>query len=416
MPVDLTDRLPAMPDYVDPNEWTPEKLRAQLDAWKIQYQWHDGKAKPPACLFCHDTEGNPTFGVTDGNPWYRCHRSNKCDKRWSDVLEYFAPKQHLPVLSLADLPTKYPKPRESVVEGLIRRGDVCNIVGGPKSRKSFLVLQLAISVAAGLPFLGRQTCKGKVLLCDNEMRPDDLGRRALAVADALGIPLPTNVEVMTLRGHLASVHTIRTELARRQQRYQLVICDALYKLLPEGTDENSNSSMAAVYVEVDALAEEQDSACLLVHHLSKGAQHAKSVSDLGAGAGAQSRSADVHMAMREHEAENTVVLAAIVRSQLPVEPICLEFVYPLWRLAPEKNPGNVAVTNKKPNATIDAFLKTIPVEPSPKKETLAASKLALGISRDSLDALAHEATKRGLIEIVVPTNRASPHLISRVKA
>lgn len=415
MPVDLSDRLPAMPDYIDPNEWTTEKLRAQLDAWKIQYQWQDGKAKPPACLFCHDSDGNPTFGVTDGTVWYRCHRANKCDKRWGDVLALFAPKQYLPVLALADLPARYPNPRESVVEGLIRRGDICNIIGGPKTRKSFLVMMLAICVAAGLPFLGWPTRQGRVLLCDNEMRPDDLGRRASAVASALGIPLPGNVEVMPLRGHLASVDTIRTELARRQQRYQLLICDALYKLLPEGCDENSNSDIAKVYVTLDALAEEQDSACVVVHHASKGQQHTKAVSDCGAGAGAQSRSADCHLVLREHEAANTVVLAAVVRSQPPFDPMAIEFHYPIWKIS-DQDPGQLAVAGKKPNASIDQFLKTIPLEPAPKKETLAASKLALGISRDSLDALTHEATQRGLIVVVVPTNRANPHLISRVKA
>jgi hypothetical protein len=75
--------------------------------------------------------------------------------------------------------------------------------------------------------------------------------------------------------------------------------------------------------------------------------------------------------------------------------------------------GNVAVAGKKPAATLAAYLETIPVEPAPKKESLAATKVALGISRDSLDALTLEATKRGLIEIVIPTNRTSPHLISR---
>jgi hypothetical protein len=55
----------------------------------------------------------------------------------------------------------YPMPRDSVVDGLIRRGDVCNIIGGPKARKLFLVLQPAISVAAGLPFLGMVTQRGK---------------------------------------------------------------------------------------------------------------------------------------------------------------------------------------------------------------------------------------------------------------
>jgi hypothetical protein len=134
---------------------------------------------------------------------------------------------------------------------------------------------------------------------------------------------------------------------------------------------------------------------------------------MGAGAGAQSRSADVHVVLRDHEDANTVVLAAVVRSQVPVDPICIEFVYPLWRVAPEKNPIKVAVAGKKHGATVDALVATIPATPAPKSEILAASKAQLGLSRDSLRALLRAALDRGLVEITVPTSRAQPHLISR---
>jgi hypothetical protein len=416
MLADLTDRLPAMPKYVDPTEWTTAKLRAQLDVWGIKCQWNDGKAKLAACLFCHDTEGNPTFGVTGGNPWYRCHRSNKCDKRWSDVQAHFAPKR-LATISLESLPSKYPQARGIVVEGLIRRGDVVNLVGGPKARKSFLVMQLGLNVATGTDFLGRRTRQGKVLLIDNELRGDDLGRRAQAMASAMGLDWHSatkNIDTMLLRGQLADLNTIKAALATVPAgTYSLVVVDALYKAMPRGTDENSNADITQCYILLDGIAENLDCAAVCVHHTSKGAQHAKSVTDMGAGAGAQSRSADVHVVLRDHEDANTVVLAAVVRSQVPVDPICIEFVYPLWRVAPEKNPIKVAVAGKKHGATVDALVATIPATPAPKSEILAASKAQLGLSRDSLRALLRAALDRGLVEITVPTSRAQPHLISR---
>jgi hypothetical protein len=312
----------------------------------------------------------------------------------------------------------YPNPRETIVKGLIRRGDVVNLVGGPKARKSFFVLQLALAVASETPFLGRTTKHGSVLLIDNELRGDDLSGRAKAMATAMGLDwhVTANIKPALLRGQLADLNSIQAALSSIPTgTYSLIVVDALYKALPHGTDENSNSEMTRAYVILDGIAERQNAACVVVHHTSKGAQHTKSVTDMGAGAGAQSRSADVHLVLRDHEDENTVVLAAVVRSQAPVEPACLKFEYPLWRLAPDKDPENVAAAGKKKGATLEAFVATIPTEPAPKKVTLAKTKQLLGISRGTLDVLEEEAVNRGLIKIHEPKNKTKPYLVSRIE-
>ena len=409
----LNDILTSIP-FDDPNEWTPERLGSWLREHNLPATYRDGKHHFNSCLLCGESEGNPACWIRDGQPVFKCFRQ-KCGGSFSDLVARLAPTR-LATTSLESLPAKFPKPRGVVVAGLIRRGDVVNLVGGPKARKSFLVMQLALCVASGTPFLGRATTQGRVLLIDNELRGDDLSRRAQAMASAIGLDwhATANIETMLLRGQLADLNTIKAAVAKVPTgTFSLVIVDALYKAMPKGTDENSNADITQAYIVLDGIAEGQDCAAVCVHHTSKGAQHAKSVTDMGAGAGAQSRSADVHLVLRDHEDPDTCVLAAVVRSQVPVDPLCIEFVYPLWRVAPDKDPGNVAVAGKKPSATLDDFVKTIPAEPAPKKETLAASKLALGIARGSLDALTHEAMKRGLIKIVIPTNRTSPHLISR---
>jgi hypothetical protein len=185
-------------------------------------------------------------------------------------------------------------------------------------------------------------------------------------------------------------------------------------MLPKGTDENSNSDMAACYVTLDELAEQHNCAAVVVHHTSKGSQSAKSVSDMGAGAGAQSRSADVHIVLRDHEDHNSVVLQAIVRSQRPIKPTCLTFDYPLWRLAPDLSPDRVAVLNKKPSPTFDEFLATIPTDLQSKNDVLAQSKAKLGCSKPDLLALLHKATSDGFVEVVKPINKTLPHTIRRI--
>lgn len=68
----------------------------------------------------------------------------------------------------------------------------------------------------------------------------------------------------------------------------------------------------------------------MIHHTSKGGQSDKRVVDVGSGAGAQSRAADCHIVLREHEEDDVFVLDAAVRSFPPVEPLALRWNFPLW--------------------------------------------------------------------------------------
>lgn len=328
------------------------------------------------------------------------------------------PESKLTRYRISDLLAKYPFPRAEVIEGLLRRGDVANIIGGPKARKSFMVGQLAICVAAGIPFLGWPTARGKVLLVDNELKGDDISSRLPAIAKALGVrwtDVDASIDIMPLRGTLANLYTIRDEvLSYPSDTYSLAIIDALYKSLPAGTDENSNSNMTVAYVTLDELAERHNCATVVVHHTSKGNQAAKSVTDIGAGGGAQSRSVDAHIVLRDHEDKDTVVLEAAVRSQRPVSPVCLVFDYPVWSVALDKNPQNISDAKRKPLPTLDAFLATIPTEHANKKETLAWSRDKLMCAKDTLAALVHEAEQRNLIETVKPKNKSMPHTIKRL--
>lgn len=430
--MDLTSALVSIDthqDYFDrpefnPDVWPDAKLRTFLDSHGIEY---DTAKKPKydggiqynlkTCPRCKQSEGNPAVWRLDGVPHFKCFRAKSgCDQfTFADLQSLF----HRPTLNrinARELVDSCLRPRGVVVRELIRLGDVVNVIGGPKARKSFLVMMLALCIASGTDFLGWQTVQGRVLLIDNELRGDDLAYRLTAMAKAMGLrwgDVAEYIDIMPLRGKLADLTTIRDELCGLPpDTYSLVIIDALYKALPAGVDENSNSNITQMYVLLDETAEKHNCATTVVHHTSKGSQQGKSVSDMGSGAGAQSRSADCHIVLREHEDKDTVVLQAIVRSQRPVEPVCLTFEYPLWRIAPEKNPNNVAVT-KKPAVTLQAFLDTLPDDASPKMDVLELSKQTLGVSKCELRALVAEATKRGLVEVDKPSNKNQPHTIRR---
>ncbi|MCL2646535.1 MAG: helicase RepA family protein [Phycisphaerales bacterium] len=121
--------------------------------------------------------------------------------------------------------------------------------------------------------------------------------------------------------------------------FRLIILDAFYRFLPRDTDENDNGAMAQLYNLVDRYADETGAAFVLIHHTSKGDQSGKSITDLGSGAGAQSRAPDAHIGLRYHEEDDAVVMEASVRNWPPPAPLCLRWQYPIWIPDPTLDPA-----------------------------------------------------------------------------
>lgn len=236
------------------------------------------------------------------------------------------------ILSGIELLDSFPKLRRIVIEGLLREGEICNLIAKSKVGKSWSTYQLALSVAMGWQWLNRFDCvKGRVLIIDNELHRETLSYRIKTVADAMQVTRRQwgkQLDFLSLRGRLCDIRQLGS-LLEDQTGYQLIVLDALYRTLPEGTSENDNAEMAAVYNLVDVVAEKTRAAMVLVHHATKGAQGEKDVTDVGSGAGSQARAADTHLILRPHEEDDCTVLDAAVRSFMPLEPLALRWVFPL---------------------------------------------------------------------------------------
>lgn len=124
--------------------------------------------------------------------------------------------------------------------------------------KSWLTLDLVPSVATGRRWLGTfDVVAGPVLLIDNELHPETLAKRLPAVAEARGIRLADiadKIQVITLRGRLRDLLALESDLRSITPRaFKLIVLDAFYRFLPEGTDENANAAMAQLYNCVDRI-------------------------------------------------------------------------------------------------------------------------------------------------------------------
>jgi hypothetical protein len=245
--------------------------------------------------------------------------------------------------SIGQLMVEYPTLRDPVVHQLLRQGETMNIIAASKVGKSWLAADLALAIATWRPWLGEfQTETGEVLIIDNELHRETSAHRIPKVAQARGIPLSEyhdRVRVENLRGRLLDIHGLgRYFDALKPGRYRIIILDAFYRFMPRDTDENDNGAMANIYNVLDCYAERLGCSFVLIHHASKGNQSGKSVTDVGAGAGSQSRATDTHVIMRAHEEPGCVVFEAAVRSWPPVDPFCLRWAFPVWNPDPALDP------------------------------------------------------------------------------
>jgi hypothetical protein len=153
--------------------------------------------------------------------------------------------------------------------------EAVGIVGGePKCGKTFLALDLAVSVAAGTPCL-RRFCvsrPGRVLLYAAEDPLDEVRRRLEGICAAADLKLADlDVQVITeptLRLDLAAVRRSLEETITRLQP-RLLILDPFVRL--HRIDENASGEVAPLLAYLRELQRRHAVAVLVVHHAKKGA-------------------------------------------------------------------------------------------------------------------------------------------------
>jgi hypothetical protein len=167
-----------------------------------------------------------------------------------------------------------PQPQRWLIESLWADQAVGIVGGEPKCCKSFLALDLAVSVASGTPclrhFQARQ--RGPVLLFAAEDPLHVVRRRLQAIA------LAANVDFDELDIHVITAPTLRIDLEQDRRRLQatvealtpkLLVLDPFVRL--HRADENVVADVAPLLGYLRQLQRSFHTAVLLVHHARKGA-------------------------------------------------------------------------------------------------------------------------------------------------
>ena len=318
-------------------------------------------------------------------------------------------------LPLGELVEKYPNMRKELIDGVLREGETMNIIAPPKTGKSWLVTDLALAVATGTDWFGYPCNQGRVLNLDNELHPETSANRIPKVVRARGYSVQRIspwLSIYNQRGRLKTIEDIgKNAEYYKKQGYKMIIIDAFYRAMPNGVDENDNGAVAGVYNLLDRYAAQIGCAFVLIHHTSKGNQAQKSVTDVGSGAGSQSRAADTHLILRHHKEKGCVVMDSVVRSFKSLEPVCLRWNYPLWEIDPslsaEELEGAAEPKFRKTGADqgsdeqhlIDHIAEMVdPNNPMDKGDFTRALQMNHHLSRNAARRLLLEAVEKGYLK------------------
>lgn len=325
------------------------------------------------------------------------------------------PQEEGPI-PLGTLKRRFPEMRPVLIDGFLRIGETMNIIAAPKTGKSWLVTQLAICVASGTDWFGHVCKAGKVLLIDNELHEETSANRIPLVVEAMrkvdpNLPnVDDMIDVWNLRGKWKSIADLAAWLPRfKEAGYRMIVIDAFYRALPKDTDENDNGSIASIYNLIDTFARQVGCSFVLIHHTSKGNQSQKSITDVGSGAGSQSRAADTHLILREHKDDGYLVLEAVVRSFPRQEPIVLQKAFPLMVPDYERNPEDLAgKAEPKAERTRTPYTEMLEASccvaelvdnknPLPKTEFVIKVREVMGLSARKAAAAVDKALREGKI-------------------
>lgn len=192
-----------------------------------------------------------------------------------------------------------------VWEDFLPRGGLGALVAKPKVGKTTNAYELAVKVAQGLPYLGRATCRGPVLILALEEHRREVKRRLRNLG-------ADQIEDIHLHiGPLADSPDTIQQLKRyiRQHGIILVVLDTLNSFWSV-QEENDAVAVTQAIKPLLALARESEAAVLLLHHARKSEGE---FGDEIRGSGALFSLLDIALILKRHEVENQRKLTAVSR-------------------------------------------------------------------------------------------------------
>jgi len=251
-------------------------------------------------------------------------RLSPCEPEPSDGEGCARRAQPLPVVRAADL--ECPVHKQSwLIERLWTHQAVGIIGGSPKSGKTWLALEMAVSVASGSPCLDTFAVlsPGPVLLYAAEDTAADLRIRVETLARL------HKVDFDRLDVHMITVDSLRLDRAEHQDRLEstllvykpaMLILDPLVRV--HGIDENIAGQVSMLLGYLRSLQRKTGAAIALIHHVRKSTSPTGAAGYSLRGSGDLYAWLDSFLYLRMHQGQRT--LSAEHRSAPAFGPVALE--------------------------------------------------------------------------------------------
>lgn len=271
--------------------------------------------------------------------------------------------------NMADVWNDLPPLAPPLIDGILRQGHKMLISGPSKAGKSFALIELAISIAEGLPWFGCQCTQGKVLYVNLEVDRSSCLHRFKDVYEAMQLtPVNiSNIDVWSLRGMAVPMNKLVPMLVRRARKkgFICIIIDPIYKVITG--DENSAEQMAKFCNEFDKICNQLGVSVVYCHHHSKGVQSNKKASDRASGSGVFARDPDASIDFlelkvpEEEHAEFPSMTAwkmeCTLREFAKPLPKYLWFEWPIHKLDESKSLQNMKAADDKESKKKDGMDK-----------------------------------------------------------
>lgn len=320
-------------------------------------------------------------GVTRGGRIQQLLGVNMGRRSWADWMEFAeAENDNLPpIINLSDVYDNPPPLAEELIVGVLRRGHKMLISSDSKAGKSFLLMNLAVAIATGQPWMGFEVRKGRVLYVNFEISEPSALNRIIQICHTLGVQREDtgNIEIWNMRGRACTLEEFVPKLLRRIQGQKLdaIIIDPIYKVIMG--DENNASDMGTFCNQFDRICEAANCSCIYAHHHTKGAQGGKKAMDRASGSGVFARDPDAQLDVSQlavsdnqradlrpdgYEYATPWRMEGTLREFAPFEPVDFWFTYPTY--------------------TIDPALKKFGIEGSMEAATMYASEARANKAED----------------------------------
>lgn len=236
-------------------------------------------------------------GIKRGNSWQRLIETNIGAADWHEWEDFINEV-------LDDLPDPedlFDKANETIelepeiIEGVLRKGRKMILTGASKAGKSFLLVELAMAMAAGTKWIGFQCRQSKVLYINFEIPKDSFADRLKKVSAARGVPMRLfsgRFDCLSLRGYARQFRQLLPSLKHKVKKgaYDVVIIDPIYKTLLG--DENDARVVAEFCNALDSLSADTGATVVFCHHHSKGASEGMAAQNRSSGSGVFARDPD----------------------------------------------------------------------------------------------------------------------------